>query len=142
MHAGVVKLVDALDSKSSSERSVGSSPTTRTIFSNLVARVVAEAGCLGSIPNADLKPAGGVSNHRYIHRLLGLLRKLFIPKELPPRCGSISEGWPSYPTCASRPHPKRPFQPVGNLGDDIGNHHVDHDGNHERFEVIVIQRRG
>ena len=28
--AGVVKLVDALDSKSSSERSVGSSPTTRT----------------------------------------------------------------------------------------------------------------
>jgi hypothetical protein len=30
--AGVVKLVDALDSKSSSERSVGSIPTTRTIF--------------------------------------------------------------------------------------------------------------
>ena len=29
-HAGVVKLVDALDSKSSSERSVGSSPTART----------------------------------------------------------------------------------------------------------------
>jgi hypothetical protein len=28
--AGVVKLVDALDSKSSSERSVGSIPTTRT----------------------------------------------------------------------------------------------------------------
>ena len=28
--AGVVELVDALDSKSSSERSVGSSPTART----------------------------------------------------------------------------------------------------------------
>ena len=31
--AGVVKLVDALDSKSSSARSVGSSPTARTTFS-------------------------------------------------------------------------------------------------------------
>ncbi len=30
--AGVVKLVDALDSKSSSERSVGSIPTARTKF--------------------------------------------------------------------------------------------------------------
>ena len=30
--AGVVKLVDALDSKSSSERSVGSIPTARTIL--------------------------------------------------------------------------------------------------------------
>ena len=30
--AGVVELVDALDSKSSSERSVGSIPTARTIF--------------------------------------------------------------------------------------------------------------
>ena len=32
-HAGVVKLVDAPDSKSGSERSVGSIPTARTIFS-------------------------------------------------------------------------------------------------------------
>ena len=32
MNAGVVKLVDALDSKSCSERSVGSSPTAGTIF--------------------------------------------------------------------------------------------------------------
>ena len=32
MHAGVVKLVDAPDSKSGSERSVGSIPTARTIF--------------------------------------------------------------------------------------------------------------
>jgi hypothetical protein len=31
-HAGVVKLVDAPDSKSGSERSVGSIPTARTIF--------------------------------------------------------------------------------------------------------------
>ena len=31
--AGVVKLVDALDSKSCSERSVGSSPTTGTTLS-------------------------------------------------------------------------------------------------------------
>lgn len=30
INAGVVELVDALDSKSSSERSVGSSPTART----------------------------------------------------------------------------------------------------------------
>ncbi|MDB5714030.1 MAG: hypothetical protein JWO15_1427 [Sphingomonadales bacterium] len=30
--AGVVELVDALDSKSCSERSVGSIPTARTIF--------------------------------------------------------------------------------------------------------------
>ena len=30
IRAGVVKLVDALDSKSSSERSVGSTPTART----------------------------------------------------------------------------------------------------------------
>ena len=32
MYAGVVKLVDAPDSKSGSERSVGSIPTARTIF--------------------------------------------------------------------------------------------------------------
>ena len=32
--AGVVKLVDALDSKSCSARSVGSSPTTGTIIDN------------------------------------------------------------------------------------------------------------
>ena len=32
MHAGVVKLVDAPDSKSGSERSVGSIPTARTTF--------------------------------------------------------------------------------------------------------------
>ena len=34
-HAGVVELVDALDSKSSSERSVGSIPTARTIIEYL-----------------------------------------------------------------------------------------------------------
>jgi hypothetical protein len=34
MHAGVVKLVDAPDSKSGSERSVGSIPTARTISSD------------------------------------------------------------------------------------------------------------
>jgi hypothetical protein len=34
-NAGVVKLVDAPDSKSGSERSVGSSPTTRTICSQV-----------------------------------------------------------------------------------------------------------
>ena len=33
LRAGVVELVDALDSKSSSERSVGSIPTTRTTLS-------------------------------------------------------------------------------------------------------------
>ena len=40
----------------------------------------------------------------------------------------------------SGPYPQRLLQPVGNLGDDIGNHHVDHDGDHEGFEVIVVQR--
>jgi hypothetical protein len=34
--AGVVELVDAPDSKSGSARSVGSSPTTRTIFDQIV----------------------------------------------------------------------------------------------------------
>ncbi len=33
-YAGVVELVDALDSKSSSERSVGSTPTARTTDQN------------------------------------------------------------------------------------------------------------
>jgi hypothetical protein len=36
-HAGVVKLVDAPDSKSGSERSVGSIPTARTIAHTIVA---------------------------------------------------------------------------------------------------------
>lgn len=34
--AGVVELVDALDSKSSSERSAGSTPATRTTFNRLL----------------------------------------------------------------------------------------------------------
>lgn len=45
------------------------------------------------------------------------------------------------PMAYLRTHPQSPLCPVGDLGDGVGDCHVDHDGNQEGFEVVEVQGR-
>jgi hypothetical protein len=42
----------------------------------------------------------------------------------------------------SGPYPKGCLRPVGDLRDNVRDHHVYHDGNHKGFKVVEIQRSG
>lgn len=60
----------------------------------------------------------------------------YLKKRHQPHCDAVS-----LQRDKSGAHPQRRLNFVGNLSDDIGNHHVEHHRNQEGFEVIEIQCR-